>query len=127
MKKEFVANRGDRLTLEWYFDTNGRSSALEYFEELSFSEKKKLFYVFMQLSKRGKVFNKEKFRCEGDKIYAIKASQDRLLCFFFDGVKLIVTNGFKKKSNKMPRREKEKALIAKKSYEERCKKGTYYE
>ena len=81
----------------------------------------------MLMGEMGKILDITKFRNEGDKIYAIKASQDRFLCFFFDGTKIIITNAFKKKSNKMPKTEKEKALKAKKSYEQRCKEGTYYE
>jgi len=34
----------------------------------------------------------------------------RVLYFFFDGEKAILTNGFVKKSNKAPKREKEKAM-----------------
>jgi len=127
MSKEFVAHRGGRLTLEWYFESNGNSKPLEYFEDLPFESKKKFAYLFTQLGERGKIFNKEKFRNEGDKIYALKASQDRFLCFFFDGAKLIITNGYKKKSAKIPQREKERALHAKSLYEKRCKEGTYYE
>ena len=118
---------GEKITLEWYFDINGNSKARESFIELPLSSKKKLTYIFFQLGKRGKLFNKEKFRNEDDKIYAIKASQDRFLCFFFDGTKIIITNAYKKKSNKMPKNEKDKALNTKKNYEQRCKEGTYYE
>lgn len=127
MKKNFVVHKGVKITLEWYFDSNGNSKALESFMELPLSSKKKLTFIFFQLAERGRLFNEEKFRNEGDGIYAIKASQDRFLCFFFDGAKIIITNAYKKKSNKMPQNEKEKALKAKKSYEQRCREGTYYE
>lgn len=127
VEKKFLVHRGKKITLEWYFDKNGNSKVRESFMELSLSNKKKLTYIFLQLGERGRLFNKEKFRNEGDKIYAIKASQDRFLCFFFDGTKIIITNAYKKKSNKMPKDEKEKALKAKKNYVQRCKEGTYYE
>jgi len=32
--KEYIAFEGTKFTIEWYFDTKGKSSALEYFESL---------------------------------------------------------------------------------------------
>lgn len=118
---------GDKLSLEWYFDERGKSQALDFFEKLSFTKKKKVFYLLRLLGTRGEILNKEKFRFEGDKIYAIKASQDRFLCFFYDGAKIIITNAYEKKSNKMPKKEKLKALKMKDSYVKRCREGRYYE
>ena len=45
----------------------------------------------------------------------------------FEGQKIIVTNGFHKKTDKLPKNEKEKALKFKKDYESRVKRGNYYE
>ena len=58
----------------------------------------------------GKINNIEKFRNEGDGIYAFKPQPDRYLSFFTDGKKIIVTNGFKKKTNKLPKNEKKLAM-----------------
>ncbi len=127
MKKEYIAYEGDELTIEWYFNNRGKSSALEYFQDISFDRKKKALHLFKLLGDRSKIFNKEKFRSEGDQIYAIKPSSDRFLCFFFDGAKVIVTNAYEKKSAKMPAKEKQKALKAKENYKERCKAGDYYD
>ncbi len=127
MKKNYVVYDGNELTIEWYFTSRGKSEALAYFEDLPINRKKKVVNLIRLLGNVGKIFNKEKFRNEGDRIYALKASEDRFLCFFFDGAKVIVTNAYIKKSTKMPLREKEKALKAKKDYVNRIKGGTYYE
>jgi len=74
----------------------------------------------------GKIFNEEKFRYEGNQIYALKTSPDRFLCFFFEGSKVIVTNAYEKKTAKMPPSEKEKSLKAKEDYIKRYKGETYY-
>ncbi|MDO6395844.1 type II toxin-antitoxin system RelE/ParE family toxin [Leptospira santarosai] len=66
------------------------------------------------LAEKGQIFNKEKFRNEGDKIFAFKPN--RFLCFFTEGKKVIVTNGFQKKQNKLPANEKEKAKKIRKNY-----------
>ena len=127
MKKKFIAHEGDIFTIEWYFNNKGNSSALEYFQGLSSKQKDKVLYLFLLLGYRGKIFNKEKFRNEGDQIFAFKPVPDRFLCFFFDGSKVIVTNAYEKKSEKMPAKEKKKALKAKVDYIKRYKEGNYYD
>ena len=58
----------------------------------------------------GKIIDKKKFRNEGDKIYAFKPQPDRYLCFFKTGKKIIVTNAFRKKGDKLPEQEKTLAI-----------------
>lgn len=127
MTKNFVAYKGKEFTIEWYFDSQGKSIALNYFEKLSKDRKKKLVHLFYVLGDVGKIFNEEKFRYEGDQIYAFKTSPDRLLSFFFDGSKVVITNAYEKKTAKMPVGEKQKALKAKVDYTKRYKEGCYYE
>jgi len=125
--KNFIAYKGKKFIIEWYYDSNGESKALEYFETLPKNRKRKLIYLFYVLSDVGKIFNEEKFRYEGNQVYVFKTSPDRFFCFFFDGAKIIITNAYEKKSSKMPHREKQKAIKAKENYIKRCKKGNYYE
>jgi hypothetical protein len=75
----------------------------------------------------GKINDFTKFRNEGDEIYAFKPKPDRFLCFFFKGNKIIITNAFEKREDKLPKTEKERALQAKESYYKRVLKGEYYE
>ncbi|MBO7060463.1 MAG: type II toxin-antitoxin system RelE/ParE family toxin [Fibrobacter sp.] len=63
----------------------------------------------------------------GDKIFAFKPQPDRFLSFFYTGKKIIVTNAFRKKSQKLPEEEKERALLAMQNYNERILKDEYYE
>jgi len=46
--------------------------------------------------------------------------------FFLYGTKIIITNGFEKKSQKLPASEKERALRAKADFEKRANQGVYY-
>jgi Gp49-like protein DUF891 len=124
--KKFIIYEGEEFTLEWYFDSRGKSSAREYYEELSEDRKDKIFRLFETLGDVGKIFNKEKFRNEDDQIYAFKSKPDRFFCFFFEGSKVIVTNACEKKQDKLPHREKEKAMRMREDYKKRCKGGTYY-
>jgi len=125
--KEYVAFEGEKFTIEWYFDTKGKSISLEYLESLEDEEQAKLFELMKLIGNIGIIKNKTKFRNEGDKIYAFKPQPHRFLCFFFEGQKIIVTNGFHKKTDKLPKNEKERALKLKNDYETRVKRGDYYE
>jgi len=127
MKKKFIAYKGNKFTIEWYFSQNGKSVALKYFEEIPHKRKKKIFNLFRLFGNVGKILNKEKFRNEGDQIYTFKTSPDRFLCFFFEGSKIVVTNAYTKKTKKIPPKEKLKALKAKEDYIKRCRGGNYYD
>lgn len=124
---ELIAFEGEIFTLEWYYDPRGSSKALEYFKDLPIEQQKKTLNLFRLIGNRRTLFNEEKFRHEGDQIFAIKPAPDRFLCFFYEGSKIIITNAYHKKSDKMPLKEKELALKSKNDYTQRCKKGCYYE
>lgn len=124
---EYVAFSGEKFIIEWYFDAKRKSISLEYLEELEDEEQAKLFELIKLIGNTGIIKNKTKFRNEGDKIYAFKPQPHRFLCFFFEGQKIIVTNGFHKKTDKLPKNEKERALKIKADYEARVKQGDYYE
>lgn len=127
MKTEFIIYQGKYFTLEWYFNENGKSQALEYYDNLEFERQKKAFKLFRSMADAGQIFNTEKFRHEDDQIYAFKPTPNRFLCFFTKGSKIIITNAFEKKSMKLPPQEKEKALRYRNDYLYRMLKGTYYE
>ena len=118
---------GREFTIEWYYDERGQSGARDYFDNLVIERRKKAFYLFRTMGDLGEILNIEKFKNEGDQIYAFKPSPDRFLCFFIKGSKIIITNAFHKKGDKLPQGEKERALKYKESYLKRIKLGNYYE
>lgn len=125
--KQYVAYKGIEFTIEWFYDAKQRSASLEYFKKQTKEKQRKLLNLFRLMGDQGKIFDETKFRHEGDKIYAFKPQPDRYLCFFFRGKKIVVTNAFTKKTQKLPQLEKELALNARESYEKRMKEGSYYE
>lgn len=66
MDEKFIAYKGKKFTIEWYFNTKNKSEALDYFEELTPDRQKKMAHL--------------------------------------------LRNAYEKKSQKMPPREKERAL-----------------
>ena len=120
-KDDCIIYSGDAFTIEWYYDRDGYSQAYEYFLELDKDRRRKFLMLVKRIGDAGKINDKTKFRNEGDQIFAFKPQPDRYLSFFFTGKKIIVTNAFAKKSQKMPVREKQRSLEYKKDYEERAK------
>lgn len=125
--KTYTAFKGIKLTIEWFVDHKGYSQPFEYFIKSSKLQQDKAMALFEFMANHGRMFNKEKFNNEDDDIYAFKINQDRYLCFFFKGGKIIVTNGFIKKTQKLPPREKTRALKTMDDYTKRVKEGTYYD
>lgn len=127
MPKEYFAYEGEQFTIEWYYSEKGESQARHYYLELYVSDRIKVLKLFKMMGDIGKIRDKTKFRNEGDKIYAFKPQPHRFLSFFVERRKIIVTNAFWKKQDKLPPGEKDRALNCMKSYKERVKGGTYYE
>jgi len=124
--KNFIAYRGSAFTIEWYYDVGCKSTVLDYFLELSSERQDQVLKLFKLMGDRGRINNILKFRNEGNGIYAFKPQPDRFLCFFCKGKKIVVTNAFEKKQDKLPPSEKERALMIKKNYERRVEEGVYY-
>lgn len=124
---DYIAYDGDVFCIEFYYDEKGKSQSRNFVQgKLAREDVKKFLQLLRMMGDHGEIRNKEKFRNEGDKIYAFKPQPHRFLCFFVDKGKIIITNAFTKKGQKLPKSEKERALRIKRDYEERVKKGEYY-
>lgn len=124
---EKIAYDGAYFTIEWYFDADHQSQALEYYQALSDDERIKILKLFKRMGDAGEIKDKTKFMNEGNKIYAFKPQPERFLCFFYERQKIIVTNAFRKKQQKLPKNEKEKALNMRDNYITRTRAGEYYD
>jgi len=114
---------GQKFILEWYYDSNGKSVGFDYFLEMPREQRRKFFVLVKRMGDFGKIFDTTKFRNEGDGIYAFKPQPDRFLSFFTDDKKIIVTNGFLKKTDKLPKSEKDLAMKYRNDYFERKNGG----
>ena len=107
--------------------TEYKIQPFEYFNSLSPQQQMKLLYLVKRIGDFGKISDKTKFNFEEDGIWAFKPKPDRFLSFFTIGKKIIITNAFEKKCQKLPPAEKEKAEKCREDYEKRVKGGTYYD
>jgi phage-related protein len=118
-KKSCVIYLGSKFTLEWYYDRDGKSVVYDFFNESTADLQDKFLILAKKMGDFGKIYDITKFRNGGDGIFAFKPQPDRYLSFFTDDKKLIVTNGFKKKTDKLPKNEKEIAMKYRQDYLER--------
>jgi len=126
VSKEFIIYQGIEYTIEWYYNDRGKSQAKTYFDDLDREGKLEALKLFKTMARIGKILNITKFRHEGDGIYAFKPKPDRFLCFFYSDKKIIITNAFVKKEDKLIPTEKKKALAYQKDYKARVEEGVYY-
>lgn len=127
MNRELIAFSGKAFTIEWYYDSRGRSMAQEYYHSLPAQERIKVLLLFKRMGDAGEIKDTTKFNYEGNHLYAFKPKPDRFLCFFYTGKKIIVTNAFRKKQQKLSENEKARAKKHKCDYEIRAKQGEYYD
>lgn len=106
--KDFLVYKGNRYTVEWYFNENDNSQSKDYYEDSTEEQQVALLSIIVLLDNQGQLKNKTKFNYEGDQIYAFKPKPDRYLCFFYKGNKIIITNAFEKKQDKLPTKEKKR-------------------
>jgi phage-related protein len=109
-RSDCIVYIGEYFTVEWYYDSDGYSQAYEYFLSINADQKRKFFILVKRIAEFGKIMDKTKFRNEGDEVYAFKPKPDRYLAFFIKGKKLIITNAFYKRTDKLPKKEKERAI-----------------
>jgi hypothetical protein len=82
--KQYVAYEGSEFTIEWFFDAKGKSSALEYFNKQPKDKQRKLLNLFRLMGDQGKIFDKTKFRNEGDKSTHLSPNPTVIYAFSFE-------------------------------------------
>jgi phage-related protein len=127
-KEEYIFYRGERFQVEFYFTEAGEIPAKEYLEDVSLDVRVKLAALVKYIAEQGKIFDITKFRLVDakEKIFEFKPLQYRFFNFFYEGRKIIITNGYMKKSKKVSRKDLERARDIKKDYTYRVREGSYY-
>jgi len=87
-----------------------------FIDSLDDVEQKKIVRLLKYTADKGIHPSKEKFRHEGDKIYAFKTTKTRMLCFFSPERSIVLTHGYFKTGQKLDPEEKKRALKYKEEY-----------
>lgn len=99
--------------VEYFERPDGSRPAEEFILEQDFKMQAKLFMALEFLEEQGPMLREPFSKPLGEGVFEIRAKQgsdiSRVLYFFVVGKKVILTNGFVKKTQKTPSREIEKA------------------
>lgn len=108
--------------IKFYEKENGETPAKDFIDDLDITTQTKIFFVLDLLETEGNRVREPYTKPLLDGIFEIRVKTDkavRVLYFFKSGKKIILTNGFVKKTQKTPANEIDKAIKYKKDYERR--------
>jgi len=126
--EDYVLYRGEKFQVEFYFTPGGELPAREYFDSSERQVQVKLLALVKYIAEHGRLFDETKFRIvdRKKKIYEFKPMAERFFNFFYEGRRIIVTNAYRKKGQKVDVRALARAINLKMDYERRVQGGTYY-
>lgn len=90
--------------------------AEEYIRSLNESDKKKVLALLKRTAFHGPPHNREKFLKVEDDLFEFKVFQHRILCFFRPGRVIVLTHGFRKKRDRIPSGEIQRAVRLRDDY-----------
>ncbi len=126
---DYIFYSGEKFQVEFYFTETGEIPVREYLEKTSETVQVKLAAIVKYIAEHGALFNKKKFRLldAKEKIYEFKPGGHRFFSFFYKSGKIIITSAYTKKSQKVSKKDLERAKRLKRDYLGRVKGGVYYE
>ncbi|MDD5084832.1 MAG: type II toxin-antitoxin system RelE/ParE family toxin [Candidatus Omnitrophica bacterium] len=109
-----------KVVCYYYPTSSNRALAKEFIDSLDFKTQRKFFFVKGLLEEFGRDLPMPHAKYIGDDIFELRfkgiEGAIRVLYFFYHVGKVIFTNGFVKKSDKTPAREKELAAERRKRF-----------
>ena len=115
------------MKVVYYVTESGRRPVEEFVDALSIRSQRKFVDVVELLENFGRNLSSPHAKYIGNEIFELRFESIegavRILYFFFDGEKAVLTNGFVKKSNKTPKNEKETAISRRQIYFQTHKGG----
>ena len=113
----------DNFTVEFYETKDGERPAEEFLNELDIKMRGKLVMTLKVLQEKGNRLREPYSKHLEDGIFEVRGKVgtdiSRVLYFLYYGGRIVLTNGFIKKTQKTPRSEIEKATLYRKDFMER--------
>lgn len=118
--KRIIGAPMENFTVEFFEKEDGTFPAEEFILAQDLKMRAKIFRMVELLELKGNDLREPYSKKIAEDIYELRAKQGtditRILYFFVVGKKIILTNGFVKKSNKTPKNEIKKAIKYKEEY-----------
>lgn len=101
--EDYIFYKGPKFQIEFYYNEKGEMPAKQYYDSGSRLVRLKLLALVKYMADNGRLFDKTKFRVvdKNKKIYEFKPKDDRFFNFFYEGKKIIITNAYPKKGQKV--------------------------
>ena len=127
--EDYVLYQGTKFQVEFYFTQKGDLPAKEYFDSSGRLIQVKLLALVKYLAEEGRIFDETKFRLvdKEERIYEFKPLSERFFNFFWEGKKIIITNAYHKKGQKVDLKELARSIKFKNDYGSRVREETYYD
>ena len=97
------------LTIAYAVDSKGRSPGKDFFDALPDQDKAKLMHLFRLLGEQGRIINPQKFGNLKEGFHEFKSFQIRMPCRYLPNGVVLITHGFRKKRDRTPREEIDRA------------------
>lgn len=106
-----LARGGPLKTVVYAVCANGTSPGFDFYRnELTDTEKAQMLRLFNKMGDRGRIASREQFkRIEGTEFFEFKNFQIRMPCYFLPGNLVVLTHGFRKKGDRIPPSEIDRA------------------
>lgn len=106
-----------------FYEENGKFPVVDFLNSLTIAERDKMSYGISLLKRKGNQMKMPYSEPIEDRIFCLRAKANkkhmRILYFFYHHGRIILTNGFIKKTNKTPKKEIAIAKERMKKYIER--------
>jgi hypothetical protein len=135
-REDFLIYDGDYFKAEWYYTREGHMPAYDYYSVPTLGDAvRRRFLEYVKLycdTKPGIILPKTIYGIEDKlhKIYALKPKDERFFNFTTEGSVMIITNAYRKHSQKMTKKDIDvmnTAIRYREDYIQRLKEGVYYE
>lgn len=120
------------FTIEFYETANGQSDIKDFLEQLRLKRKfnkdariqfQQISFYIQLLQENGTRLSQNILKPLKDGIWELRPGSNRVLFFFYDGKTYVLLHHFRKKSQKTPHREIERAIAEKEDYIARRENG----
>ncbi len=119
----YIFEKGSVHDVDWYVSEHGRTDALEFYRRIPTSARKKLAVMAKFIANHPELPPAAGWWTKVDRkhgIWEFRPSRYRFFYFFFGNAgRIVITNGYMKKSQETPQQELEAARRLKKEYETR--------
>lgn len=116
--EDFLIYTGQHYSVYFYAKAKNSSEVHDYFKRCDEVTQASLLFLVKRIADTGRIWDETKFRIEDrvNKIYCFKPKKERFFCFFFIGKKIMITSAYRKRRQKLDKRELRKAIQIRSEY-----------